>query len=638
MINYNSYIEKILENTEQLVCSNKSESNELIENFVKKDELIMEEIQKNEEFFSFSHLRIVFNLNIYSWICILISVLCELKQDLNLNPIEKVLDLFFNSEKNSDYYRKKQELESKSFSLFLDKNKRIDRYIFDFLMTNGFSPISSREFKVYFPNSKETVRESECLSIAKICESSMKNIYFFINSPNGTGKKTFVKRISSLCEKALIVVDLEKCLNSETNFSQIIISALRQSVLFNGFICFDKIDFIDTKKRRLEFIFSTSKNFCKNSFFLQSRKLDFNTEDFENEVLILNYKLKKLNVSQISKIWSENLEKVKSKNLIDINEISNTFQLTPEQIKKASNLIFSEKIMNKNFGKDSIFKCIQSTVQSNFGEMAQIIKNSNNWDDLIIPDNDKQMIIDVCKQRKLRNIVFEDWKIGERVNYGQGLSLLFSGPPGTGKTMAAGIISNEMRLELYRADLSKLISKYIGETEKNLSKLFDEAEKSNSILLFDETDALFSQRTEVKDSKDRGANLEISYLLQRMENHNGICIMTTNYMENIDKAFFRRINYVFHFPKPSKENRKKIWKRIFGKFVPMEEDINFDFLSKFEISGGNIKNIVISACLKAAQDKKKVSMRHILKSLEYELKKQGFSPLKSDFGEYFYLL
>jgi len=113
---------------------------------------------------------------------------------------------------------------------------------------------------------------------------------------------------------------------------------------------------------------------------------------------------------------------------------------------------------------------------------------------------------------------------------------------------------------------------------------------------------------------------------------------TTNYMENIDKAFFRRINYVFHFPKPSKENRKKIWKRIFGKFVPMEKDINFDFLSKFEISGGNIKNIVISSCLKAAQEKKRVSMRHILKSLEYELKKQGFSPLKSDFGEYFYLL
>ena len=277
MINYNSYVEKILENTEQLVCSNKSKSDELIANFIKKDELIMEEIQKSEEFFSFSHLRIVFDLDIYSWICILISVLCELKQDLNLDPIEKVLDLFFNSEKNSDYYRKKQELEYKSFSLFLDKNKRIDRYIFDFLMTNGFSPISSREFRIYFPNSKETVRESESRSIAKICESSMKNIYFFINSPDGTGKKTFVKRISALCEKALIMVDLEKCLNSETNFSQIIISALRQSVLFNGFICFDKIDFIYNRKRRLEFIFSTSKNFCKNSFFLQSRKFDFNT-------------------------------------------------------------------------------------------------------------------------------------------------------------------------------------------------------------------------------------------------------------------------------------------------------------------------------------------------------------------------
>ena len=142
--------------------------------------------------------------------------------------------------------------------------------------------------------------------------------------------------------------------------------------------------------------------------------------------------------------------------------------------------------------------------------------------------------------------------------------------------MAAGIIANEMGLELYRADLSRIVSKYIGETEKNLSNLFDEAEKSNSILLFDETDALFSQRTSVKDAKDRGANLEISYLLQRMENHSGICIMTTNYIENIDKAFFRRISYVFHFPKPNKKDRKKIWENIFGANVPLDKNIDFD--------------------------------------------------------------
>ena len=203
--------------------------------------------------------------------------------------------------------------------------------------------------------------------------------------------------------------------------------------------------------------------------------------------------------------------------------------------------------------------------------------------------------------------------------------------------MVAGIISNEMGLPLYRVDLSKIVSKYIGETEKNLSSLFDEAERSNSILLFDETDALFSQRTEVKDSKDRGANLEISYLLQRMESHSGICIMTTNYIENIDQAFFRRISYVFHFPKPSKKDRERIWRNFFSKKVPMRK-VDFDFISKFELSGGSIKNIVVSSCLKAVQEKKRVSMKHIIKSIEYELKKQGYTPLKSDFDEYAYLL
>ena len=257
---------------------------------------------------------------------------------------------------------------------------------------------------------------------------------------------------------------------------------------------------------------------------------------------------------------------------------------------------------------------------------------------MVIPENEKKMIIDICKQRKLRNVVFEDWKLENRINYGKGLSILFSGPPGTGKTMIAGIIANEMGLEIYRADLSKVISKYIGETEKNLSSLFDEAERSNSILLFDETDALFSRRTNVKDSKDRGANLEISYLLQRMENHNGICIMTTNYIDNIDKAFFRRISYIFYFSNPDKSQRKKIWKNLFIKNIPLEKDIDFDFLSKFEISGGSIKNIVVSSCLKAAQDKNNVSMKHIVKSIEYELKKQGYTPLKSDFEQYAYLI
>ena len=639
MENYEKYIEDVIENIKLLLNSEKDKTEETVLNFIKNDKKITKEIQKNKEFCAFEYLRTIFNFDNYSWICFLISVLNELESK-NIDPIDKVSEIFFKDKSKSEFFYLSQNLSLNAFSLFLDKNKKIDKNIFDFVMSNGKADVSSREFSVYFPSKEKIIREKEAMNLYKVCKVSMQNIYFIINGEKGIGKKTLVKRTASILAKALIIVDIDKCLNSESNFSDIITTVLRQVRLMNGIVCFDGIELIKNRKRRLEFILKMSKNYSKNSFFISNEKIDLNLENFDQSVVWIKYPIKNLNNEQILKIWQS---KIKNKNLeieklINLNEIAGTFRLTPGQINSASNLIFSEKILNGKITKKIIFNSIQKTVQANFGDNAHLIKTENTWDDLIIPEQDKQMIIDICKQQKIKNIVFEKWKLEKRINYGRGLSFLFSGPPGTGKTMAAGIIANEMGLELYRADLSRIVSKYIGETEKNLSNLFDEAEKSNSILLFDETDALFSQRTSVKDAKDRGANLEISYLLQRMENHSGICIMTTNYIENIDKAFFRRISYVFHFPKPNKKDRKKIWENIFGANVPLDKNVDFDFISNFELSGGSIKNIVISACLKAAQSKSKVDMSHILKSVEYELKKQGYTPLKSDFAEYSYLL
>ena len=639
MENYEKYIEDVIENIKLLLNSEKDKTEETVLNFIKNDKKITKEIQKNKEFCAFEYLRTIFNFDNYSWICFLISVLNELESK-NIDPIDKVSEIFFKDKSKSEFFYLSQNLSLNAFSLFLDKNKKIDKNIFDFVMSNGKADVSSREFSVYFPSKEKIIREKEAMNLYKVCKVSMQNIYFIINGEKGIGKKTLVKRTASILAKALIIVDIDKCLNSESNFSDIITTVLRQVRLMNGIVCFDGIELIKNRKRRLEFILKMSKNYSKNSFFISNEKIDLNLENFDQSVVWIKYPIKNLNNEQILKIWQS---KIKNKNLeieklINLNEIAGTFRLTPGQINSASNLIFSEKILNGKITKKIIFNSIQKTVQANFGDNAHLIKTENTWDDLIIPEQDKQMIIDICKQQKIKNIVFEKWKLEKRINYGRGLSFLFSGPPGTGKTMAAGIIANEMGLELYRADLSRIVSKYIGETEKNLSNLLDEAEKSNSILLFDETDALFSQRTSVKDAKDRGANLEISYLLQRMENHSGICIMTTNYIENIDKAFFRRISYVFHFPKPNKKDRKKIWENIFGANVPLDKNVDFDFISNFELSGGSIKNIVISACLKAAQSKSKVDMSHILKSVEYELKKQGYTPLKSDFAEYSYLL
>lgn len=622
---YEKYLEKVFLNVENLI------ENKNIKDFILEDQVIKLECIKDNTFFALDHFRSMFRLNDYLWICFLISIFNEISNTKDVNPFDFIMKNF-NFKNKFEYYECKQELEI-SFSLFLDKNQRIDKYILEFIMTNGLSSGESREFKIYFPSEESVVREKECSMLADVCNNS-KNVYFFIFSKPGMGKKTAVKRIASIRSKALVIVDIEKCLNSDQDFSQIIISSLRQCKLMNGMICFDKIDVLKDKNRKLEFIFEISKNFCKNSFFLLNNKIEMNF-DFDNT--IIEHYLKDLNSSQIYKIWKDKLRKIKLSISININYLSNTFRLTPKQIENAIHLMISYKMKNKKIDKEHIFRCIQKTVQANFGKSAIFIKSNNSWEDLIIDEDEKQMIIDICKQRKIRSTVFEDWKLGEKINYGKGLSILFSGPPGTGKTMAASIVANEMDLELYKVDLSNVVSKYIGETEKNLSYLFDEAERSNSILLFDETDSLFSQRTNVKDSKDRGANLEVSYLLQRMENHNGICIMTTNYIENIDKAFFRRISYVFHFSNPNKSQRKEIWKNLLGKDIPLD-DIDFDFISNFEISGGSIKNIVVSSCLRAAQHNEKVSMKQIILSIEYELKKQGYTPLKQDFGQYAYLL
>ncbi|MBQ6886964.1 MAG: ATP-binding protein [Lachnospiraceae bacterium] len=221
-----------------------------------------------------------------------------------------------------------------------------------------------------------------------------------------------------------------------------------------------------------------------------------------------------------------------------------------------------------------------------------------------------------------------------KYTYGTGVSCLFAGPPGTGKTMAAQIMSTMLELPLYRVDLSQVVDKYIGETEKKLEAIFNLAEKSNTILFFDEADSIFGKRSEVSEAKDRYANTEVSYILQRIDEYDGIVILATNFKNNIDEAFMRRIRYVVEFVMPDAEMRYEIWKGCFPAEVPVE-DIDFQYLAnRFELSGGNIKNIVLNAVFLAAAEDVPVNMMHILESLRMEKLKMGKVMIARDFGEY----
>ena len=222
--------------------------------------------------------------------------------------------------------------------------------------------------------------------------------------------------------------------------------------------------------------------------------------------------------------------------------------------------------------------------------LAKRIKPKYRLDDLILPKEKKEQLEEVKKYIKNKGVVYHDWGFDDKLSLGKGLNILFSGTSGTGKTMAAEVIALELGLDLYKIDLSMVVSKYIGETEKNLNRIFKEAEQSNAILFFDEADALFGKRSEVRDSHDRYANIEISYLLQKIEENEGIVILATNLSQNIDDAFMRRMHFNVEFPFPEEEYRYKIWRGLIPKEAPVSEDIEFEFLAKrFKLAGGILR-------------------------------------------------
>lgn len=258
-------------------------------------------------------------------------------------------------------------------------------------------------------------------------------------------------------------------------------------------------------------------------------------------------------------------------------------------------------------------------------------------ENLVIPQEDKEVIERICNHVWYAAKVYEEWNMEEKYLYGKGVPVLFSGPPGTGKTMAAHVISNILDMPLYKVDLSQIVDKYIGETEKHLNRIFDFAKEHSLILFFDEADALFGKRSEVKDAKDRYANIEISYLLQLVENYEGIVIIATNLRNNIDPAFTRRLKYMIHFAMPDEKKRRAIWEKGFPKETEIG-DIDYSYLARqFELSGGNIKNIILAATFHAAGRHESVGMEHILTAVKDEYAKYDKKMEEHEFGEYGYL-
>jgi SpoVK/Ycf46/Vps4 family AAA+-type ATPase len=330
-------------------------------------------------------------------------------------------------------------------------------------------------------------------------------------------------------------------------------------------------------------------------------------------------------------LWKKALANLASD---EVGKLAAQFSLNAGEIGRIAHNVLSiwndQETEQTSLGKRLWQACLSAT-RPQLDQLAQRIDVKATWDDIVLPAEELSTMKQIAAQVGERSRVYNQWGFSDRMNRGLGISALFAGESGTGKTMAAEVIANELMLNLYRIDLSSVVSKYIGETEKNLRKLFDAAEDSGAILFFDEADALFGKRSEVKDSHDRYANIEINYLLQRMESDRGLAILTTHMNSALDKAFLRRLRFVVTFPFPNIEQRKQIWLKVFPPQTPLDDHMDYDRLAKLNLTGGSIHNVALNAAFLAARDAAKVSMSMVLNAARTEFKKLEQPIKESDF-------
>lgn len=528
----------------------------------------------------------------------------------------------------------------------------MDASVSEYLLNFDNYQIHTPYLQAVYPNTRDDAHHFELVEdqlhqfFAENHKAQLnKNLVFYICGPKGLGKHAFVYHFCNRYEQIAILVDC-KYLNplDAAAYAQIAVLC-REARLNRGVLVFDNFDALTNNlaqpayARFVEQLLTQIKAFAKISFAIAETPWHPQTEYYDFSFVEVTLPLP--NALDRLKFWQRYAKDYSIDPEVHLEAIANQFKLTPTQIEKALKDARNYQLWHNlpQIDQKTLHLANYYQLAHNLCENAQRIQSTYAWSDLVLPPEQTNQLLEACNQVQYKHIVYNTWGFDQKITYGTGLGMLFTGPPGTGKTLAAQVIANTLNLELYRVDLSQIMSKYIGETEKNLKRIFDEAALSNAILLFDEGDALFSKRTEVSDAHDKYANVETSYLLQKIEAYEGLSIVTTNLLGNIDEAFIRRFAFVVHFPFPTPEYRRKIWRQVFPTAAPLSKTIDFEYLGNhFELAGGNIKNIALNAAFLAASKNREITMRDLLRSVASEISKTGKAVLASDFGEYAYLL
>ncbi len=325
----------------------------------------------------------------------------------------------------------------------------------------------------------------------------------------------------------------------------------------------------------------------------------------------------------------------------DVDDVAAKFRLSTRQIGEAAEvaLLAAAGTAAAAPSKAQLDLGARQASITQLAELAARLEPAFGWEDLVLPERPREILGSISSYLRHRDVVLSEWGYERTVARTQGLKVLFAGESGTGKTMAGQVLARELGLDLFRIDLATVVSKYIGETEKNLDRIFGAAEGSNAILFFDEADALFGKRSEVRDSHDRYANIEVAYLLQKMEAYPGAVILATNFRQNMDDAFLRRLDVVVDFPFPEPEDRERIWALVLPEAAPIADDVDIAFLAnRFKLSGGGIRNCSLAAAFLAADEQSAIGMEHLIRAVALEYGKLGRLTLESDFEHFHELI
>ena len=450
-----------------------------------------------------------------------------------------------------------------------------------------------------------------------------------LEGPPGVGKRSLVEALASELDRPFLVGDLDAIFEDPRPTDELLALVIREAKLMGAILYLPGTAAlpVELSRPRAARIAALMEHNSGPLFLGLTLIPDWLKVALPSTVTI---RIPVPSAEQREVLWKQAIPKgVRLGRSANLAEVSQRYALTGGAVQHAAQAAARRARRRSSrwpsMSQDDLEASAREQITHKLATLATRIVPRFGWKEFILPEEEMDRLKEVVAFARNRRKVFEDWGFDTKLPYGRGLSALFSGPPGTGKTMAAGIIARELGLELFKIDLSQIVDRYIGETEKNLARVFDEATESGAILLFDEADSLFSKRTQVRSSVDRYANLEVNYLLQRMEDFEGVTILTTNFDAAFDEAFLRRIKFRVTFPFPEAKDRKRLWRSMFPKETKLAPDVNWDKLAQsYEMSGGHIKNAALrSAFLTAEQGGEVIDNDMLREAARFEYLEMG---------------